>query len=255
MKTLDGYIRVQDLLPNDTYSGDQNGQPVDTRGLVAAAGSVILTTVPLDGTTITIGNKTYIYKDTLSTGPSVANEVLIGVNVAATRTNLKKAINDEGTAGTHYGTGTVRNGTVSAGTIASATIPLTARASGAAGNEIPLSSTSVETDNSVVAFSGGRDGEQFDGALVRVAVGDISGTPDSLTVAIYESDTADFASSSVAAGGVAQTMVANSSYSFEIERSKKFMRAVADFTGGTSPGAGIYAMAVLHNFAKPLPIV
>jgi hypothetical protein len=38
-----------------------------------------------------------------------ANQIAIGADAAATATNIKKAINAEGTAGTHYGTGTAIN--------------------------------------------------------------------------------------------------------------------------------------------------
>lgn len=251
MKTLEGYIRPVALLPIQVVSGDQVFAPFDTKGQVAASGAVILTTIPLDGTTVTVGDKTYTYKDTLSSGPAVAYEVLIGANVAATRTNLKKAINDEGTAGTHYATGTVRNGTVTAGTIASATIPLTARAAGNAGNSIPLSTTSVETSNSVTAFSGGRDGEQYDTALVRIACGNIVNTPDSLAVIIQESDTADFASVATVAS---QTVEADTVYTLQVARTKKFIRAKADFTGGSSPTAELHVDAILCNWAIPMPV-
>lgn len=254
MKTLEGYIRPLALLPIQVVSGDAVGAPVDTKGLVAATGVITLTTIPLDGTKVTVGSTEYTYKTTLSTGPAVANEVLIGINVATTRTNLKKAINDEGTAGTHYGTGTVRNATVTAGTISGATIPLTARAVGYAGNSIPLSTTSVETSNSVTAFTGGRDGEQYDSALVRVAVGDIANTPDSLAISIEESDTADFAIATDAVGGEAFAVTADTEYTKQVIRSKKFIRAKVNFTGGSSPTAELHIVAVLCNWAVPFPI-
>lgn len=251
MKNLEGYIRPLALLPIQVVSGDSVFAPVDTKGLVAASGVITLTTIPTDGQTVTAGDTTYTFKDTLSSGPAVANEVLIGADVAASRTNLKKAINLEGTAATHYGTGTVRNGTVTAETIASATIPVTARAAGEDGNNTPLSTTSDETDNGVTAFTGGRDGEQYDSALVRVAVGNFTGTPDSLAVLVQESDTADFATPVTLA---TQTVVADTIYTLQVARTKKFIRAKADFTGGTNPTAELHVDAILCNWAIPMPV-
>lgn len=47
---------------------------------------------------------------------AVPNEVLIGANAAASLDNLKKAINDSGTEGTHYSTGTAAHPLVTAET-------------------------------------------------------------------------------------------------------------------------------------------
>lgn len=46
-----------------------------------------------DADTLTIGGVVFTFKTTLSTGPAVAGEVLLGANIAATHTNLTAAIN------------------------------------------------------------------------------------------------------------------------------------------------------------------
>jgi hypothetical protein len=58
-----------------------------------------MATQPTDGDTVTLGGVTFTFKTALT---PTAGEVLIGANAAAAQTNLKKAVNDEGTAGTHY---------------------------------------------------------------------------------------------------------------------------------------------------------
>lgn len=50
-----------------------------------------------DADTITIGGVVFTFKTTLSSGPAVAGEVVIGANPAATRVNLAAAINAPGT--------------------------------------------------------------------------------------------------------------------------------------------------------------
>lgn len=76
----------------------------------AAIGYVIFTTQPANNDTVLIGLtgflQTYTFKTTLT---GAANEILRGADATASALNLKKAINNEGTAGTHYGTGTVAN--------------------------------------------------------------------------------------------------------------------------------------------------
>ncbi len=60
------------------------------------------TTAPADASTVTIGNKTYTFKTTLSTAPAVEGEVLINTTAAAAQLNLIRAINHTGSAGTDY---------------------------------------------------------------------------------------------------------------------------------------------------------
>jgi len=79
-----------------------------------------------DGDTITVGTQTYTFKTTLSTGPAVANEVLIGASASASLDNLKLAINAGSGAGTNYGTGTTANTTATATTKTATTLMLEA---------------------------------------------------------------------------------------------------------------------------------
>lgn len=73
---------------------------------------------------ITVENSTHLaWDDTTLGGASatpgvnaVPNEVLIGADAAASLDNLKSAINDTGTEGTHYSTGTAANPLVTATT-------------------------------------------------------------------------------------------------------------------------------------------
>lgn len=58
---------------------------------------------------------------------NVPNEVLLGADAENTLINLKKAINDSGTEGTHYSTGTGAHPLVTAGAIAATTLVVTAR--------------------------------------------------------------------------------------------------------------------------------
>lgn len=97
------------------------------------AGSGTLTsdaTAPSDGDTVVIGSVTYTYKTTLSTGPAVPYEVLIGVSAAVALDNLKSAINGTAGAGTTYGTGTVAHPDVEATTNSNTEQVVVARTAG-----------------------------------------------------------------------------------------------------------------------------
>lgn len=74
------------------------------------------TTAPSDGDTVTIDGITYVFRTTLSNTTGAPYEVLIGASAAAALDNLKSAINDTGTEGTHYGAGTQAHPTVTATT-------------------------------------------------------------------------------------------------------------------------------------------
>ncbi len=94
---------------------------------IAAYGYIIVSTQPANNDTLLIGltgfQQTYTFKSTLS---GAANEIKIGATVSDTADNLKRAINDSGTEGTHYGIGTVANAYVSA-TVSASLLTITDR--------------------------------------------------------------------------------------------------------------------------------
>lgn len=90
----------------------------------AASGDIRFDSNPSDSDTIDIGvtgfAQTYTFKNTLAS----ADDVKIGATAADTADNLKRAINDDGVAGTNYGTSTVANSYVSA-TVDGSTVTIT----------------------------------------------------------------------------------------------------------------------------------
>lgn len=139
---------------------------------VAAVGSIIVTTNPSDGDTFTLGlddsETVYTFKGTL-TGSSY--EVKIGASASDTATNIKKAINDEGTEGTHYGTGTDPHQFVTA-QVSGISVTITDRLGVARRNTWVLSQTG--TGLSLTAPIGGENGV----LLAEIAPGDLSAHPD-----------------------------------------------------------------------------
>ena len=121
---------------------------------VYATGTLTASTRPSDGDTVTIGATTYTFKTTLSAGPAVANEVLIGANVAATHTNLTAAINGSAGAGTTYGTGTTANASATA-TAGATTTVLTAIAQYTAGNSVVTTEVGSNTSFGAATLTGG----------------------------------------------------------------------------------------------------
>lgn len=120
LKGSDGSLVSTILLPdeqmalgvaprNGVYDYVDDSITVDDRVFVATRpeqfSTLTATGQPSDGNTATCGGVAYRFKNTLAQ----ANDVKIGASAADTLQNLKDAINLSGTAGTDYGTGTVRN--------------------------------------------------------------------------------------------------------------------------------------------------
>lgn len=146
----------------DVFSvGDTPASILDVPAAIdAVAAAALLTSTgvaPTDGATVTIGAETYTFKDTLSTGPAVAFEVLIGVSAATALDNLKSAVNASAGAGTTYGTGTTGNADVTATTNTNTTQAFAATVAGAAGNALASTETSSVLSFAGATFAGGVD--------------------------------------------------------------------------------------------------
>lgn len=80
------------------YAGEiRNASLVVSENLTGEALFTFSSGLASDGDTITINGVVFTLKTTLSSGPAVAGEVLLGANFAATITNLAAAINAPGT--------------------------------------------------------------------------------------------------------------------------------------------------------------
>lgn len=105
----------------------------------SVAASLALTndgTAPEDDSTVTVGTTVYTFKATLSTGPTVAYEVLIGASGNAALDNLILAVNGGAGIGTNYSTGTAANTFATASARVTATTTVTAIIAGTYGNTI-----------------------------------------------------------------------------------------------------------------------
>lgn len=120
---------------------------------------------------------------------------------------------------------------------------------------LPIQVLTATTNGSAVDTLLG-DGFRFDSALVNVEIGNL-GTQASTGVKIEESDTSDFSSGvSVAKGGEEVTVAADTSYKMEVERTKRYLRAVVTLTTpGATPSVEVFVGAVLWNVPKPFPVV
>lgn len=104
--------------------------------------------------TVTIGGYVYTFVAT----PSAPFQVDIGGTAAATLDNLKAAINDSGTAGTTYGTGTYAHPSVTATTNTDTTQVVEARLGGANGNAIATTESSSHLSWGAATLASGDDG-------------------------------------------------------------------------------------------------
>ncbi len=120
---------------------------------------------------------------------------------------------------------------------------------------LPIQVLTLTTNGSAIDTLLG-DGFRFDTTLVNVEIGNL-GTQASTAVKIEESDTSDFsAGNQVAKGGEEVTVAADTSYKMEIERAKRYLRAVVTLTTpGATPTVEVFVGAVLWNAPKPFPVV
>lgn len=108
--------------------------------------------------TITIGDVTYtavLELSETSGATAVANQVLWVTSEAVFLDKLKLAVNGSGTAGTDYGTGTVRNGWVEATTNTNTEQTFVARTTGTGGNSIATTETLANYSFASATLTGG----------------------------------------------------------------------------------------------------
>lgn len=94
----------------------------------------------------------------------------------------------------------------------------------------------------------------YEAALALASVGAFTGTPTTVEIYFEEDDASNFASATVVEGGEATEVSADSQYSFQLKRTKRYVRAVLDFTGGTTPTAEVAIQGILNNWAKPFNV-
>lgn len=127
----------------------------------AATGTLtIANAIPAAADTFVIGGQTYTFRTALSTGPTVANEILSATDIATTRANIIAAINDTGVEGVNYSVGTTVNPLVYATAGSAGVTNFIARDPGDEGNAITLTKTFATGANGTVSgatLTGGSD--------------------------------------------------------------------------------------------------
>lgn len=95
--------------------------------------------------------------------------------------------------------------------------------------------------------------ESYDSALVIAQIGAVGADISALTLKIEEDDDSSFSSPSVAEGGTAIDVSAgDSTFSFQVKRSKQYIRAVLEVTeDGAGDDVEIAVSAILNNWATP----
>jgi hypothetical protein len=131
------------------------GTPVNA---VAASGVLTTDDTELtDGDTVTIGNVTYRFKDTMAQINDVKRD---GTTADTTLANLVAAINGSGTSGVEWFAGTVANPDFTSSTVSAHAITVTANVKGVAGNAFAKteSSSHLDWDGVGAVMTGGVDG-------------------------------------------------------------------------------------------------
>lgn len=136
---------------------------------------------PEEGEMVQIDGITYTFRAV----PVAPYDIDIGASAAASLDNLKSAINDSGTEGTTYGTGTEAHPTCTAEANADTTQEVTAKNFGAYGNNILVSTTVADGAWDAATLEGGADPVANEIVLTGVAATEL----DSLKQAINNGDT------------------------------------------------------------------
>jgi len=138
---------------------DETGFLVMTAtGAVAATGTFTVGTGNAEaGDTVTIGTRVYTFRAVLSTGPTIVDEILIGVDVTATAANLVAAIMGTAGEGSTYSTGTTVNTLVTAAN-AAGVVTLTSIVIGVAGNSVALAEVGTNLTVSGAFLASGANG-------------------------------------------------------------------------------------------------
>lgn len=145
-----GLVRITALLKNVFGAFKQNVDKTHTKatGTLTLSGvivpgshaeSVVTALTIVDGNTLTIGSRTYRFKDTIAQ----IDDIAIGAGDAEALDNLKHIINGTGTPGTNYFTGSTPNADVVATTNTNSTQKVVARVPGTAANTLATTATAV----------------------------------------------------------------------------------------------------------------
>jgi hypothetical protein len=151
--------------------GTGTGVTITLSGGVAATVTLTLAANPTDADTMTIGGKTYRFKNTTAQ----ANDIKIGASAAATILNIVAAVAASGTGdGTDYHTGTTANANVSAADGTGDTVVFSALVAGVAGNDLTAAETFTNAGNVFGSdyLSGGVDRYIFNKSTHGYVAGD-----------------------------------------------------------------------------------
>jgi hypothetical protein len=154
---------------------------LETEG-VKATGVLTSTDVPHANDVVVVNTTTYKFVTALSTGPTVADEVLIGTE-AVSLANLAAAINGAAGAGTLYSAGTTSQATSVVAVAAAHTLTLTAVRGGTAANAIATTTTHTHGSWAAVTLEGGASGE--DTIAVKIGSAVYKTAADVTTAAAY----------------------------------------------------------------------
>ena len=132
------------------------------------AESVVTANTIADGNTLTIGTRTYRFKNTIAQ----INDIAIGGSDATALDNLKHAINGTGTPGTNYFTGTTENTDVVATDNTDTTQKVVARTPGTASNTLATTSSGATLSWPDTTLGGGTGASNAGVAPETVTVND-----------------------------------------------------------------------------------
>ena len=122
----------------DILNFEAGNQLVQGDILARAQGTLTLDTAVTDGDQFVVGGKTYTLEATLT---NFDGNIAIGADLAATKSNIVKAFNLSGVAGTDYALSMTANTDVDIAAFSNNNSILTAKLSGTAGNAIVTTST------------------------------------------------------------------------------------------------------------------
>ncbi len=146
--------------PNATTNVQLDMNLNATGAPTTASGTLTLTGNANNGETVSIEGTTYTFVTALSTGPTVADQVLIGNAASNTLSNLADAINGAADVGTNYSTGTSANTNVTAAASGSA-LTVQSIALGTSGDSLTTTTDMANGSFASSTLAGGEAGGTF----------------------------------------------------------------------------------------------
>jgi len=162
---LRGFTDVVDEQDTGVQAQGTLTMPVQPTASTESQGTLTLDTIPTDGDTMTIGSKTYTFKDTLT---NVDGNIENAITLAQCKVNIENAVNLTGTPGVGYAAAMTVNGQASIASFIVDDAILTSKLPGTLGDSVSTTQTFTAGTNVFDAVTLGTTTAGVDGDTITI---------------------------------------------------------------------------------------